>query len=329
MKKAIITGVNGQIGSYLAEELLKNNYEVCGIVRHASDINTERVDHIYNNSKFKLVYGDLADYSSISSIVADIKPDMFFHLGAMSHVRVSFDIPIYTGDVTGLGTMRCLEACRKFSPKTKFYNAATSELFGSSPPPQNEDVSFHPRSPYGVAKIYGYWATINYREAYGMFCSNGIVFNTESPRRKETFVTRKITRAVGRIYYGLQDVLELGNLNAKRDWSHAKDTARAMRLILEHDSPNEFAIASGVSYSVQEFLEEAFSLCGLDWKKYVKVNPKYLRPSEVNHLRGDASKAKKLLNWKQEYNFKQIVKEMVEYDLELARKEKHFYDKKM
>lgn len=328
MNKVIITGITGQIASYLADELLNNNYEVFGIMRHASQINTERIDHIYNDPNFNLIYGDLADYSSISSVVADVKPDMFFHLGALSHVRVSFDLPIYTGDITGLGTTRCLEACRRFSPKTRFYSALTSEIFGSTLPPQNEKSDFHPRSPYGAAKMYSYWITVNYREAYNMFCSNGIVFNTESVRRKETFITRKISRAVGRIYYGLQDSLELGNIFSKRDWGFAGDTAKAMRLILEHDNPDDFVIATGESHSVKEFLEEAFSLCNLDWEKYVKINPKYLRPSEVPHLEGDASKAKKILNWEPTYTFKQLVKEMVDYDLELARKEKMLAENK-
>jgi len=263
----------------------------------------------------------MSDASSLLSVIGDVKPDTLFHLAAQSHVRTSFDIPEYTGDITGLGTLRCLEAIRKTSPKTRFYNAATSELFGSTSPPQNEQTHFHPRSPYAVAKMYGYWATINYREAYQMFCTNGIVFNTESPRRGETFVTRKITRALGRIIYDLQQDLVLGNLDSKRDWSHAKDSSRAMKMMLEHDHPGDYCIATGESYSIREFLIEAFEMCNLNYQDYVKFDSRYLRPSEVDHLRGDATRARKELGWEPEYSFKELVKEMVEADLNLAKKE--------
>lgn len=321
MKKAIITGITGQIGSYLAELLLLDDYEVYGIIRPSSTINTTRINHIYSNRHLHLVYGDITDYTTITSIVADTKPDMFFHLAAQSHVRVSFDTPILTGDITGIGTTKCLEACKRFSPKTKFYTALTSEIFGSTPPPQSELTPFHPRSPYGAAKMYSYWITMNYRESYNMFCSNGIVFNTESPRRKETFVTRKITKALTRIKCGLQKELVLGNLDAKRDWGHAIDTAHAMKLILEHDKPDDFVIATGYSHSVREFLDEVGKILKLDWKKYVRIDEKYFRPAEVDYLLGDASKARNLLGWEPTYSFGELVKEMIDYDMNLANKE--------
>ena len=321
MKTAIVTGITGQVGSYLAEHLINDNYKVYGIIRRASSFNTQRINHLYKNPNLELIYGDLVDSSGLTTTIGDIKPDHFYNLAAMSHVRVSFDTPEYTGDVDGLGVIRCLEAIRKTSPKTKFYQASSSELFGSSLPPQNEQTPFHPRSSYAVAKLYGYWATVNYREAYRLFCSNGIVFNTESPRRGETFVTRKITRALGRIVYDLQDKLFLGNIDAKRDWSHAKDSSRAMKMMLEHDKPGDFCIATGKSYSVMEFLEEAFGLCDLKYQDYVEFNPKYLRPSEVDHLMGNASKAKEQFGWEPEYSFKELVKEMVDADLEIAKKE--------
>jgi GDPmannose 4,6-dehydratase len=321
MKTAIITGINGQVGSYLTEHLLEDDYKVYGIIRRASSFNTQRIDHLYDNPNLELVYGDMSDASSLLSVIGDIKPDTLFHLAAQSHVRTSFDIPEYTGDVTGLGTLRCLEAIRKTSPKTRFYNAATSELFGCTTPPQNEESAFHPRSPYAVAKMYGYWATINYREAYRMFCTNGIVFNTESPRRGETFVTRKITRALGRIVYDLQEELHLGNLDAKRDWSHAKDSSLAMKMMLEHKSPGDFCIATGESHSIREFLTEAFEICDLRYQDYVKFDKRYLRPAEVDHLRGDATKARDELGWEPKYSFKQLVKEMVEADLKSAKEE--------
>ncbi len=322
MTTALITGITGQVGSYLAEHLLNDDYTVYGIIRRSSSFNTQRIDHLYDNPKLKLIYGDLSDSSSLNSIIGDTKPDMCFHLAAQSHVRVSFDIPEYTGDATGLGTIRLLEAIRKNSPKTRFYNAATSEIFGSTPPPQNELTPFHPRSPYGVAKLYGYWATINYRESYNMFCTNGIVFNTESPRRGETFVTRKITSAFGKIYHGTQKEIYLGNLDAKRDWSHAKDSSRAMKMMLEHSSPDDFCIATGQAHSIREFLQEAFKIVDLDYKDYVKFDPKYLRPAEVDFLCGDPTKAKKILGWEPEYTFQDLVTEMVHNDLLLARQEK-------
>jgi len=325
MKKAIITGVTGQDGSILSELLLDKGYEIHGIIRRSSSFNTGRIDHLYNNKNLHLHYGDLTDYTSIADIVSDIKPDYFYNLACQSHVRVSFDIPVYTSQTAAIGTMHCLEAIRKRSPKTRFYQASSSEMFGSSPPPQNEKTPFHPRSPYAVAKVYSYWSTINYRESYNMFCSNGILFNHEQAGlRGETFLTRKVTRAVGRIYYGLQDTLELGNLEAKRDWGCGKDYCEGMIKILEHNEPDDFVLATGESHSVKEFMELAFNYVGLDPYKYYKFNPKYYRPAEVDYLLGDASKAKKILNWEPKIKFDALVKEMVDFDLELARKEKAF-----
>lgn len=322
MRNAVITGVNGQTGSYLAELLLEKGYKVYGFRRRSSVFNTERIDHIIGDEdKFELVYGDLADYSSIAGLISDVKPEMFFNTAAMSHVRVSFEIPEYTMDIGATGVVRCLEAIRKHSPSTRFVQCSTSEMFGSQNPPQSETTPFHPRSPYGVAKVAGYWATVNYREAYNLFASNSISFNHESERRGETFVTRKITRAATRIKLGLQDSLVLGNLDAKRDWSHARDVARAQIMMLEHDNPDDFVICSGESYSVREFLELVFKKLNLDIDKYVKFDSKYLRPSEVDHLRGDPSKIKNTLGWVSEFNFDQLVNEMVEHDLKLAEKE--------
>jgi GDPmannose 4,6-dehydratase len=322
VRNAVITGVNGQTGSYLAELLLEKGYKVYGFRRRSSVFNTERIDHIIGDEdKFELVYGDLADYSSIAGLISDVKPEMFFNTAAMSHVRVSFEIPEYTMDIGATGVVRCLEAIRKHSPSTRFVQCSTSEMFGSQNPPQSETTPFHPRSPYGVAKVAGYWATVNYREAYNLFASNSISFNHESERRGETFVTRKITRAATRIKLGLQDSLVLGNLDAKRDWSHARDVARAQIMMLEHDNPDDFVICSGESYSVREFLELVFKKLNLDIDKYVKFDSKYLRPSEVDHLRGDPSKIKNTLGWVSEFNFDQLVNEMVEHDLKLAEKE--------
>jgi len=321
MKKAIITGITGQDGSILSELLLNLGYEVHGIIRRSSSFNTARIDHLYNNPNLKLHYGDVTDYTSIADIVGDIKPDHFYSLACQSHVRVSFDIPVYTSQTAAIGTMHCLESLRKRSPNTRFYQASSSEMFGSTPPPQSEKTPFHPRSPYAVSKVYSYWATVNYRESYDMFCSNGILFNHESTVRGETFVTRKITRAAGRIYYGLQDKIELGNLDAKRDWGHAKDFCEGMIKILDHEKPDDFALSTGEAHSVKEFLELAFDHLGLDPYKYYKFNPKYYRPAEVDHLLGDSSKARKVLGWEPKITFKDLIKEMVDHDLELARKE--------
>lgn len=334
-KTAVISGCTGQTGSYLAEKLLADDYKVYGIKRRSSSLNTERLDHIYQDphidKKLELVYGDLSDYSSVSSLISEIKPDLFFNLGAQSHVAVSFQIPEYTADITGTGVIRALEAIRKNSPKTRFLQASSSEMFGSEPPPQNEQTKFHPRSPYGAAKVFAFHATVNYREAYNMFACNSITFNHESPRRGETFVTKKITRAATRIKLGLQKELYLGNLEAKRDWSHAADVADGMLKIINADNPCDYVMATGEMHSVREFAELVFSKLGLDYKQYVKIDPRYLRPSEVDALCGDASKIKKELNWQPKYTFEMLVDEMIEYDLKLAEQElliKNSMDKK-
>lgn len=326
MKTACITGITGQTGSYLAEQLLDDGFKVYGLIRRSSTFGTERIDHIYDNPNLELTYGDLADYSSLLSFIGDVKPDQFFNMAAQSHVRVSFDIPEYTFDVTGTGVLRCLEAIRKASPKTKFLQASTSELFGTTPPPQNEETPFHPRSPYAVAKIAGYWATVNYREAYGLHASNSISFNHEGERRGETFVTRKITRAATRIRLGLQDKLTLGNLEAKRDWTHASDVARAMRMVVDLNWPDDFAIGSGEMHSVQEFLELVFSKLGLNWKEFVEFDPRFLRPSEVDALCADNSKIKKITGWEPQISFDQMVEGMIEFDMKIAEKEKLLKD---
>ena len=317
--KACISGITGQTGSYLAELLLEEGYDVYGLIRRSSSFNTGRIDYIYD--KLNLTYGDLADYSSLSNWVGDLKPDLLFNMGAMSHVRVSFDIPEYTMDVTGTSVIRLLETVRKVSPKTRFLTASTSELFGSSPPPQNELTPFHPHSPYAVAKLAGYWATVNYREAYNLFATNAIMFNTESVRRGETFVTRKITRAATRIKVGLQNELVLGNTSAKRDWNHNKDTVRGMLMMLTADEPDDYVLASGEMHSVQEFLELVFSKLDLDWKKYVRIDEKYYRPSEVDALCGDSTKIREKLGWKPHYSFSDLVEEMVQHDMRFAKKE--------
>lgn len=330
MRTACITGITGQTGSYICDMLLAKGYKVYGMKRRASSLNTERIDHIYVDPhlehKVELVYGDLSDYSSLSSWIGDIKPDLFFNMGAQSHVRVSFDIPEYTMDITGTGVMRTLEAIRKNSPQTKFLTASSSEMFGSSSPPQNELTPFHPRSPYGVAKVAGYFATVNYREAYGLHACNAVSFNHESPRRGETFVTRKITRAATRIKLGLQNKIYLGNLDAQRDWSHAKDVAEAMYKIITAPVADDFVIASGEIHSVKEFAQMVFSKLGLDYSQYVKFDPRYLRPSEVDALCGDSSKLRTTLGWSPEYNFESLVDEMIESDMELARQEKVLKD---
>ena len=334
MKKALITGITGQDGSYLAELLLGKGYEVHGLIRRASTFNTGRIDHLYqdphvNGRTLFLHYGDLGDGPNLIRLVYEIEPDEIYNLAAQSHVRVSFDSPEFTGDVDALGAMRLLEAIRLTgrAKKTKFYQASTSELFGLvQEVPQRETTPFYPRSPYAVAKLYAYWACRNYREAYGIFASNGILFNHESPRRGETFVTRKITRAVGRIKVGLQDKLYMGNINALRDWGYAADYVEGMWRILQHDTPDDFVLATGEMHSVKEFLEEAFGAVGLDWRNYVEYDARYARPTEVDQLLGDAAKAKRILGWEPKVRFKELVKLMVEADLELAEKEKRYAD---
>jgi GDPmannose 4,6-dehydratase len=323
MKKALITGITGQDGSYLAELLLEKGYEVHGIIRRASSFNTGRIDHLYkdphvNGVRLFLHYGDIADSTNLIKLLYRIQPDEVYHLAAQSHVRVSFDIPEYTGDVTGLSTIRILEAIRETGVQSKFYQASSSEMFGKvTEVPQRETTPFHPRSPYGVAKVYAHWATVNYRESYDLFACCGILFNHESPRRGETFVTRKITRAVARIKAGLQDKLYLGNLDAKRDWGYAREYVEAMWLMLQQDKPNDYVIATGETHSVEEFLSEAFSHVNLDWHDYVELDPKYLRPAEVDVLIGDASKAKRELGWQPKVTFKELVQIMVDADMSI------------
>ena len=323
MPKALITGITGQDGSYLAEFLLSKGYEVHGIIRRASMFNTGRLEHIYvdprvNGAQMFLHYGDLSDAGQLISLVYNVQPDEVYHLGAQSHVRVSFDTPEYTGDITGLGTTRILEALRCAGGKARYYQASSSEMFGAIPPPQNEKTPFHPRSPYGVAKVYSYWMALNYREAYDMFISNGILFNHESPRRGETFVTRKITRAIAAIKAGKQKELFLGNLDARRDWGFAYEYVQAMWLMLQHDRGDDFVVGTGESHSVKDFLVEAFSYAGLDWREYVRIDQKYYRPTEVESLIADASKAKKLLCWEPKVAFSQLVRIMVDADMEEA-----------
>lgn len=320
MKKALITGITGQDGSYLAELLLSKGYAVHGIIRRSSSFNTGRLDHIYKdrhdpNLRLNLVYGDLNDASSLNRIIREVEPDEIYNLGAQSHVRVSFDIPEYTGEVTALGTVRLLEAIRESGIRTKFYQASSSEMFGNAPAPQNEDTPLLPRSPYAAAKVYAYWMTTTYRDGYGMYACNGILFNHESPRRGETFVTRKITKAVARIHLGHQKKLFLGNLDARRDWGFAGDYVEAMWLMLQQDQPDDYVIATGETYSVRDFLDEAFGHLDMDWKKYVEIDPKYYRPAEVDLLLGDASKAREKLKWTPKVHFKELVRMMVDSDL--------------
>ena len=321
MKKALITGITGQDGSYLADLLLEKGYEVHGIIRRASTFNTSRIDHLYadphiNGVRMFLHYGDLADSVNLVKLLYELKPDEIYHLGAQSHVRVSFDIPEYTSDVTGIGTIRILEAIREVGLRSRFYQASSSEMFGKAQTvPQNEKTPFWPRSPYGVAKVFSYWATVNYRESYDLQASNGILFNHESPRRGETFVTRKITRAVAAIKQGLQQELFLGNLEAKRDWGYAPEYVEAMWRILQQESGDDFVIATGETHTVREFAEAAFAHVDLDWEKYVKHDPRYERPAEVDLLIGDATKARRELDWQPEYDFERLVKEMVAADL--------------
>jgi len=320
MKKALITGITGQDGSYLAEFLLQKGYEVHGIIRRASTFNTERIDHIYVDphtpgARFFLHYGDLSDSEQISNLIYNIQPDEIYHLGAQSHVRVSFDMPEYTGNVTGLGTTRILEAIRRSKNKTKFYQASSSEMFGAAPPPQNEKTPFCPRSPYACAKVYSYWMVVNYRTGYNIFAVNGILFNHESPRRGETFVTRKITRAIASILAKKQYYLYLGNLDAKRDWGFAPEYIEMMWKLLQQHEPEDFVIGTGEAHSVKEFVQEAFTYVGLDWREYVKIDPRYFRPTEAEILIADSTKAREKLGWQPKVTFSDLVKIMVDADM--------------
>lgn len=331
MTKALITGITGQDGSYLAEFLLNKGYEVHGLIRRSSTFNTDRIDHLYRdfhdpNAKLFLHFGDLSVSGQIMDLLASIQPEEIYHLGAQSHVRVSFDMPEYTGDITGLGTLRILESIRKTGIRTKFYQASSSEMFGAAPPPQSEKTMFQPRSPYAAAKVYAYHIVQNYRDAYGIFATNGILFNHESPRRGETFVTRKITRAATQIKLGLKDKLYLGNLEAKRDWGFAGDFVEAMWLMLQQDKPDDYVIATGETHSVREFAEKVFSKLGLDYAKYVAVDARYFRPTEVDVLLGDASKARKALGWQPRVSFDELIDMMIASDLESAKKEKTLVD---
>ena len=319
-KRALITGLTGQDGSYLADLLLAKGYEVHGIIRRSSSFNTGRIEHLYRDphdpeAQLFAHYGDLTDPVALTRLLYKLQPDEIYHLGAQSHVRVSFEIPEYTFDVTGAGTLRLLEAIRESEVETRFYQASSSEMFGASPPPQNEQTRFHPRSPYAVAKVAAYWAAVNYREAYGIFAVNGILFNHESPRRGETFVTRKITRAVARIKAGLQDKLYMGNLDAERDWGYAPDFVEAMWMMLQADEPDDYVIATGEKHSVREALEVAFARAGLDPDEHVEIDSRYFRPSEVDSLLGDASKAREKLGWEPKVRFRELIELMVDADV--------------
>lgn len=321
-KRALLTGITGQDGSYLAEFLLTHGYEVHGLIRRTSTFNTARLEHIYQDPhnpavRLFLHYGDLSSGEQLNNLIYNLEPHEVYHLGAQSHVMVSFDMPEFTGDTTGLGTTRILEAIRRSGIETKFYNASSSEMFGSSTPPQNESTPFHPQSPYGAAKVYAHWMTVNYREAYKIFASNGVLFNHESPRRGETFVTRKITRAVARILAGKQESLYLGNLDAKRDWGYAPEYVEAMWKILQQDEAGDFVLGTGEEHSVREFVEEAFSYARLDWREYVKIDPRYIRPAEVDCLIADSSKARRELSWQPRVAFRDLVRIMVDADVEL------------
>jgi GDPmannose 4,6-dehydratase len=325
LKKALITGITGQDGSYLAELLLSKGYEVHGIIRRASTFNTRRIDHIYhdphNNGEkvnLQLHYGDVATGDTLLNVIYNIRPEEIYHLAAQSHVRVSFDMPEYTGDITGLGTIRILEAIRKSGTNARFYQASSSEMFGGAKPPQSEETPFEPRSPYAAAKVYAYWVTRNYREGYNMFATNGILFNHESPRRGETFVTRKITRAVAAIKAGKQEHLYLGNLDSKRDWGYAPEYVEAMWMILQQEKPTDYVIGTGEAHTVREFLDEAFGYVNLDWNDYVKIDPRYFRPTEVDYLLADASLSRNLLKWEPKVHFKELVRIMMDADLELT-----------
>ena len=321
-KTALITGITGQDGSYLAELLLGKGYEVHGVVRRSSTMNRGRIDHLQHanpshpeGSKFVLHYGDMTDSGGLNRLVKTVRPDEIYNLAAQSHVAISFDQPEYTGDADGLGTTRLLEAIRTMGLPTRFYQASTSEMFGLSPAPQSETTPFHPRSPYAVAKLYAHWMTVNYREAHSLFACSGILFNHESPRRGENFVTRKVTRGIGQILAGKTDKLRLGNMDSKRDWGHARDYVLAMWMMLQQDTADDFVIATGVMRSVRDFVEAAFAMVGLDWQKYVVVDEAYMRPAEVHELRGDASKAMRVLGWKPQTTFDELVREMLDYDL--------------
>lgn len=329
-KRALISGITGQDGSFLAEFLLAKGYEVHGIVRRASTFNTDRLDSIYvdphdQDARLHLYYGDVTDGSGLRHILEKIQPEEIYNLAAQSHVRVSFDQPEYTADVVATGALRLLDATRDYADKSgnraRFYQAGSSEMYGAAPPPQNEATPFCPRSPYAVSKVAAHWYARNYREAYGLFISNGILFNHESERRGETFVTRKITRALGRIKLGIQEKLFLGNLEARRDWGHARDYVEAMWMMLQAPEPDDYVIATGEAHSVREFLDIAADCCELEWKKFVEMDPRYLRPTEVDHLRGDATKARQKLGWQPKVSFEQLVRLMMEHDLELARQE--------
>jgi GDPmannose 4,6-dehydratase len=316
-KRAFVTGITGQDGSYLAELLLSKDYEVHGLVRRTSVLSRERLRELHGSDgeRLHLHYGDLADGLSLTRLISETQPHEVYHLAAQSHVHVSFEVPEFTGDVTGIGTMRLLEALRISRVPARFYQASSSEMFGSSPPPQNEDTTFHPRSPYAVAKVYGYWATVNYRESYDMFASNGILFNHESPRRGENFVTRKVTKAAAAIALGREKQLVLGNLDSRRDWGFAGDYVEAMWLMLQHDTPDDFVVATGEAHSVQELCEVAFARVGLNWNEHVVTSEKYVRPAEVDYLLGDPSKARRLLGWEPKVGFKQLIEMMVDADL--------------
>ena len=331
MKIALITGITGQDGSYLAEFLLSKGYEVHGLIRRSSTFNTDRIDHLYKDfhdpqARMYLHYGDLSVSAHLTDLLYKIRPEEIYHLGAQSHVRVSFDIPEYTGDVTGLGALRILDAIRRTGIKAKLYQASSSEMFGAAPPPQNEKTPFEPQSPYAAAKVYAYYMVKNYRKAYNIFAGNGILFNHESPRRGETFVTRKITRAATRIKLGLQQKLYLGNLEAKRDWGFAGDYVEAMWLMLQQDEADDFVIATGETHSVREFAEKVFQKLDLDYKKHIEIDQRYFRPTEVDALLGDASKARKQLGWEPKVSFDQLINMMIESDLELAKKERTLLD---
>ncbi|MGD8753934.1 MAG: GDP-mannose 4,6-dehydratase [Anaerolineales bacterium] len=324
MPKALITGITGQDGSYLAELLLSKGYEVHGIIRRSSTFNTRRIDHIYRDPhngehvRLYLHYGELASQGSLLDIIYNVRPDEIYNLGAQSHVRVSFDLPEYTGDVTGLGTTRILEAIRRSGVKARFYQASSSEMYGNASPPQNESTSFDPQSPYAAAKAYAYWLTRNYRLGYNIFACNGVLFNHESPRRGETFVTRKITRAVAAILAGKQQYLYMGNLEAKRDWGYAPEYVEVMWMMMNHDQPLDLVVGTGEAHTVKDFLEEAFGYVNLDWQEYVRIDPRYFRPTEVDYLEADASKAHELLGWEPKVSFHELVRIMVDADLELV-----------
>lgn len=330
MKRALITGITGQDGSYLAELLLAKGYQVFGVVRRSSTFGTERIEHLYQdpheNPDLRLIYGDLTDGANLAAILNDVQPDEVYNLAAQSHVRVSFDQPIYTSNVVAMGTLRLLEAVHNMKNPPKFYQASSSEMYGLvQETPQTETTPFHPRSPYGCAKVYAHHQTVNYREAYNLFACNGILFNHESPRRGETFVTRKITRAAGRIKHGLQDTLYLGNLDARRDWGFAGDFVEAMWLMLQHDRPDDYVIATGETHSVREFLDEVFGYLDMDWQEYVRIDNRYYRPAEVDLLLGDASKARAQLEWQPKVTFQGLARMMADADLELAEREKFYH----